>query len=111
MRILPRAQRQAMYEVYGFCRAVDDIADDPGSRPDRTETLDRWREDLGRLYAGNGTTDLTRGLAKPIASFDLRLEDFLAVIDGMQMDVAGDNRAPDWAALDLYCDRVASAVG
>ena len=27
MRILPAAQRDAMYQVYAFCRAVDDIAD------------------------------------------------------------------------------------
>ena len=27
------------------------------------------------------------------------------------MDVAEDIRAPDWELLDLYCDRVASAVG
>ena len=32
MRILPKEQREAMYQVYAFCRAVDDIADDPGSR-------------------------------------------------------------------------------
>ena len=25
MRILPRAQRDAMFEIYGFCRRVDDI--------------------------------------------------------------------------------------
>ena len=43
--------------------------------------------------------------------FGLRREDFLAVIDGMEMDVVGDIRAPDDATLDLYCDRVASAVG
>ncbi|HBO80620.1 MAG TPA: squalene synthase HpnD, partial [Cupriavidus sp.] len=27
MRILPASQRQAMFEIYAFCRAVDDIAD------------------------------------------------------------------------------------
>ena len=30
MRILPERQREAMFAVYGFCRAVDDIADDRG---------------------------------------------------------------------------------
>ena len=30
MRILPREQREAMYAIYAFCRAVDDIADDGG---------------------------------------------------------------------------------
>jgi len=29
----------------------------------------------------------------------------------MAMDAEQDIRAPDWATLDLYCDRVASAVG
>ena len=45
------------------------------------------------------------------SSFGLRREDFLAIIDGMEMDVPQDIRAPDLATLDLYCDRVASAVG
>jgi phytoene synthase len=46
-----------------------------------------------------------------VRDFDLAHEDFLAVIDGMEMDAVADIRAPDWATLDLYCDRVASAVG
>ena len=36
---------------------------------------------------------------------------FEAVIDGMMMDVEEDICAPDWETLELYCDRVASAVG
>ena len=51
------------------------------------------------------------GSREAVRDFELRREDFLAVIDGMEMDVADDIRAPDWATLDLYCDRVASAVG
>ena len=50
-------------------------------------------------------------LADAVARFGLRQSDFLAVIDGMQMDVDADIVAPDLAVLDLYCDRVASAVG
>lgn len=111
LRILPLAQRDAMYEVYAFCRAVDDIADDPGPRPQRMAALERWREDLCRLYSGLRVTEQTRGLAKPVNRFDLRLQDFLDVISGMKMDVAEDICAPDWEMLDLYCDRVASAVG
>ena len=111
MRILPPFQRQAMYEIYAFCRAVDDIADDPGPRQVRMAALQRWQEDLVRLYSGMGVTDLTLGLAMPVKTFDLRLEDFLAVVRGMQMDVAEDIRAPKWEMLDLYCDRVASAAG
>ena len=111
MRILPPEQRQAMYAVYAFCRAVDDIADDEGPQDARLAMLDRWRTDIARLYAGRGASDLTQSLAMPVVAFALRQEDFFAIIDGMEMDVRRDIRAPDWDAFDLYCDRVASAVG
>jgi squalene synthase HpnD len=110
MRILPRAEREAMYEIYSFCRAVDDIADDPGPREGRREALARWRADIDALYASAPRPQLS-GLAQAVRQFDLKREDFLAVIDGMQMDVDADIRAPDRATLEIYCDRVACAVG
>jgi presqualene diphosphate synthase len=110
MRILPRAQREAMFEIYAFCRAVDDIADDPGPRDQRSAALERWRGDLAALYAGSPPQHLS-GLAQAVRAFDLAHGDFLAVIAGMEMDVVADIRAPDMATLDLYCDRVACAVG
>ena len=110
MRILPRAQRDAMFEIYAFCRQVDDIADSRAPRDARREQLDRWRADIDALYAGK-PVPRTQGLLAPARDFGLRREDFHAIIDGMEMDVLADIRAPDEATLDLYCDRVASAVG
>jgi squalene synthase HpnD len=110
MRILPRAEREAMFEIYSFCRAVDDIADDLGPREPRRQQLQAWRSDIDALYAGSPPQTLA-GLAQAVRQFNLRREDFLAVIDGMAMDVNADIRAPDRAILDLYCDRVACAVG
>ena len=110
MRILPRAQRAAMFEIYAFCRQVDDIADSTEPRAIRREQLQNWRVDINSLYAGKPVSR-TQGLVAPVAAFGLRREDFHAVIDGMEMDVVTDIRAPDEATLDLYCDRVASAVG
>jgi phytoene synthase len=110
MRILPRAQREAMFEIYSFCRAVDDIADDLGPREPRRQQLQAWRADIDALYAGSPPQNLA-GLAQAVRQFNLKREDFLAVIDGMAMDVDADIRAPDRATLDLYCDRVAGAVG
>jgi squalene synthase HpnD/squalene synthase HpnC len=110
MRILPREQRQAMYDIYAFCRAVDDIADDGGDRTKRQEQLAQWRRDIDALYAGNPPARL-KSLAEAVNSFGLKREDFLAIIDGMEMDVRANMRAPDLATLDLYCDHVASAVG
>ncbi len=111
MRILPKAQREAMYEIYSFCRAVDDIADDDGPRPERAAQLKAWRADIDALYAGAPPPANLEALARAIKAFNLQREDFHAVIDGMEMDTAADIQAPDFATLDLYCDRVASAVG
>src|SRR5712691_5264359 len=110
MRILPRAQRDAMFEVYSFCRQVDDIADSRGPRDQRRRELDHWRADIDAIYAGAPPARV-QGLAQAVREFGLKREDLHAVIDGMEMDVIADIRAPDNAMLDTYCNRVASAVG
>jgi phytoene synthase len=111
MRVLPQAEREAMYAIYGFCRIVDDIADDQGRDPaTRQAELDQWRHDIDALYAG-GDPGQASLVARAVERFGLAKADFMAVIDGMAMDVEEDIRWPDFATLDLYCDRVASAVG
>ncbi|MFO1109266.1 MAG: presqualene diphosphate synthase HpnD [Bradyrhizobium sp.] len=110
MRILPPAQREAMFRIYSFCRQVDDIADSDGPREERLAALQQWRDDIDALYRGTPPARLKDYVAS-VKTFGLKREDFLAIIDGMEMDVPADIRAPDMATLDLYCDRVASAVG
>jgi presqualene diphosphate synthase len=110
MRILPAAQREAMFEIYSFCRAVDDIADDSGPREGRREQLAHWRSDIDAVFHGAPPPQLS-GLTQAVRRFDLQRDDLIAIVDGMEMDVIADIRAPDRATLDLYCDRVACAVG
>lgn len=110
MRILPREQRDTMFQIYSFCRQVDDIADSDGPRPERLAALDQWRRDIDALYAGKPPARV-KDYAPSVKQFGLRRDDFIAIIDGMEMDVPADIRAPDARTLDLYCDRVASAVG
>src|ERR1700728_1906758 len=110
MRILPQEQREAMFQIYSFCRQVDDIADSDGPREQRLAALQQWREDIDALYQGHPPQRL-RDYVASVQRFGLEREDFLAIVDGMEMDVPQDIRAPDLATLDLYCDRVASAVG
>jgi presqualene diphosphate synthase len=117
MRLMPGHGREAMFAIYAFCRIVDDIADDPAGTPAaKTAALETWRADLRSLYAGEETgkgeaPSRAAFLIPAVARYRLRLEDFLAVIDGMQMDADADIVAPPLLELDLYCDRVASAVG
>jgi phytoene synthase len=99
-----------MYAVYAFCRAVDDVADDGGPAEIRRAELQRWGADIDALYAGRPVPRV-QDLVVPVRRYGLLRADFHAVIDGMAMDAFEDIVAPDEATLDLYCDRVASAVG
>lgn len=110
MRLLSPARREAMYAVYAFCRIVDDIADEDAPLTDREPRLDAWRQRVAALYAGRADEPVGRVLLRAVPRFGLREADFMAVIDGMEMD-ATPIVAPDLATLDLYCDRVAAAVG
>jgi len=111
MRVLPPDRRAAMYAIYAFCRLVDDIADEDAPLDEKRLALDAWRTRIECL--GDGTTDgsVPRVLHLAAEKFALRRSDFLAVIDGMQMDAETVIVAPSLDTLDLYCDRVASAVG
>ena len=111
MRLLPEARREAMYAIYAFCREVDDIADDDAREADKHVALDEWRHEIDAIFAGSSKIPLGRVLAEDAAHFHLRREDFLAIIDGMEMDARETIQAPSLAELDLYCDCVASAVG
>ncbi len=111
MRLLPEARREAMFAVYAYCREVDDIADNDDPPAAKRAGLAAWRREIDAIYAGQAQLPLPRVLADVARAYQLRREDFLAVIDGMEMDAVADIRAPALAELDLYCDRVASAVG
>src|SRR6202165_4221920 len=89
MRILPREQREAMFQIYSFCRQVDDIADSNGPRPERLAALQQWRDDIDATYQGHPPARLADYVAS-VRRFDLKREDFLAIVDGMGMDVPQD---------------------
>jgi phytoene synthase len=111
MTVLPPDRRHAMYAIYAFCRIVDDIVDDPGAFITKKPRLDAWRVRVAGLYVGRSDNAVTRVLLQAVSAFRLRQADFEAVIDGMQMDAETTIVAPDLTTLDLYCERVAAAVG
>ncbi|HEX7390634.1 MAG TPA: presqualene diphosphate synthase HpnD [Acidiphilium sp.] len=111
MTVLAAPRRTAMYGIYAFCRLVDDIADEDAPFADKRRELDAWRARIDTLAAGGADGPVTRVLAWAAQRYMLRREDFHAVIDGMEMDAGKPIVAPDAELLDLYCDRVASAVG
>lgn len=111
MRLLPRPRRQAMYAIYAFCRAVDDIADAEGPAEPKLVGLAEWRRKIDAVYAGRPADPIGAALLQAHRRFDLPRQEFDEMIAGMEMDVHGPIVAPTLADLTLYCRRVAGAVG
>lgn len=111
MRLLSRPRRQGMWALYAFSRVIDDIADEDWPLADKHRLLDAWRGEVAALYAGSPASAIGQALKTPVAEFELPQDEFLALIDGMQMDADGPVVAPPMEELRLYSRRVAGAVG
>ena len=113
MRLLPFHQRMAMFAVYAFCREIDDIADEPAPLETKKKGLAVWRNDIELTYAGMPPSQnpVAVALSPFIRAYDLPKEEFMALIDGMESDLPDDMRAPTLGEVELYCRRVAGAVG
>jgi hydroxysqualene synthase len=108
MRSLAAERRRAIYAVYAFCRAVDDIADGAAPAADKRQALDAWRAELDRLRP---ETPVGRELARAARAFDLPRAECHALLDGMEADAAERLRLDDEPDLDAYTRRVAGSVG
>ena len=111
MQLLSAHRREAMYALHAFCREVEDIAASETSRVLKYTLLGNWRSEIALLYAGRPRHLVTCALSEPVRQYSLQCEDFLAIIDGMEMDARTDIRAPSLCELDRYCERVAVSVG
>jgi phytoene synthase len=110
-RLLPADRRRALSAVYAFCRAADDIADEPADRTDPARLLARWRAELDAAYAGRPRHPIGVALADAAERFALPRAHFEAVVSGVEMDLTRA-RYETWEGdLDRYCYGVAAAVG
>jgi phytoene synthase len=107
---LAKPKRQAIIALYAFCREVDDIADECKEESVARIKLAWWRNEIANLYAGKPQHPVSKALSEAIHTYQLNQEYFLEIIDGMEMDLE-QNRYADFKQLQLYCYRVASAVG
>ena len=107
-------RRDAMFAIYAFCREVDDIADGTAPVEDKRRQLNIWRREIAALYIpgeARSDTHVLRALAQAIQMYNLKKKDFFEVIAGMEMDTYKTIIAPNCEQLELYCNRVAGAVG
>jgi phytoene synthase len=109
---LPRYKREAIMDVYSFCRVVDDVVDEmlESGEGNPHEELDRWREELNACYLGRPTRLQTRRLRRTINRFPIPREYFEELVEGCEMDLE-HQRYETFDDLYQYCYRVASIVG
>jgi phytoene synthase len=106
MATLQGERRRALWAVYAFCRAVDDIADGAMPEEEKRRFLAAWRRKLATPDCA-----LSRELFLARRGFDVPLAECEAMVAGMETDATEPLRLPDEAALDLYCRQVAGSVG
>lgn len=111
MKLLSRPRREAMRAVYAFCRVVDDIADGEMTPQDKKELLEDWRHEVDLIYKGAPRSAIGSALERPIMAYGLPKAEFLAMIEGMEMDAAGPILAPSQEDLARYTRCVAGSVG
>ena len=107
---LPSTQREAMYTVYAFCKAVDSAVDEPPAGSDPKKELRRWRAELDLVYGGEPTWPLMISLAHHVKRLSIPKAYFEELIKGVEMDLT-TTRYGTFDELSLYCYRVASIVG
>jgi phytoene synthase len=118
---LPRAQREALYSVYAFCRVSDDLVDElpdgagraageGGSPRETMERLKGWRAELEACFRGEARHPVLQRLTETIQTFRIPRHYFEELLNGVEMDLTR-TRYASFAELQQYCYRVAGVVG
>ena len=112
MNVLDSERKRAMFSIYAFCRTVDDIADEIKNKKLKIEKLRSWKKKINNIFESKKLkSSVEKELKIAVDKFQLDRLDFFAIIDGMMMDAKSDIKFPPKKNLELYCDRVAVAVG
>lgn len=109
-RFLPEAQRQAITALYAFCREVDDIVDECSDKNIAEKKILWWREEVQCLFSGQPRHPISQALAPALSRYQLEQAYFEEILDGMMMDLFY-KPFQRFSDLNLYCYRVAGAVG
>ena len=124
MMLTPQPRRSAMYAIYAWMRAVDDLADAPENEVDhdtkrrQLETFRRMthqvvqdeRASLAAAAEPSPFALMWPAVAHAFRSHQIPLHYLDSMIQGQLLDQT-QLRYPDFAALYDYCYKVASVVG
>lgn len=109
IRLLPEDKRRALCAVYAFARRMDDIGDGPLPDPEKRDLLTRARADLAEV-SSRASDPVLAAVGHARERFDIPMEAFEDLIDGVEMDVVGATY-DTFEDLERYCRRVAGSIG
>lgn len=117
MMLTPEPKRSAMYAVYAWMRAVDDVADDEGLAVDKRQRLETFRQQTHEELAGIKTQGqgetfdaMWPAVGETFRKYNVSIDDLNAMIDGQLLD-QDCLRYQTFDQLYDYCYKVASVVG
>ncbi len=102
-------QRRAIIAVHAFGREIGALVDDCRDDDIALQTLQWWRMEITRAYAGNATHPVCQALQPAITAFELPQMQFLHIIEGHERDLWQAAYA-SFAELEIYCQHVAGAL-
>jgi squalene synthase HpnC len=108
--LLPKRLHQDFYNVYGYCRWADDLADEIGNTAESLRLLAWWRAELDAMYAGRATHPVFVALMPTVRTFGIPREPFADLIQAFVQDQTV-TRYPTWDDLFAYCRYSANPVG
>lgn len=110
LRLLPEPQRSALFAIYAWMRAADDIADG-ANHDDRLAELEAFRAATDAVLMGNAPAgELWSAFGYVVNRFELPPGPFHAMLEG-QLDDLRNRRYHTFDDLADYCRKVASTVG
>ncbi len=108
--LLPRQMRQPFYDVYAFCRAADDAADESASTAAAYALLENFRSSVTSIYGGGAVSGQFVALADTVRRFRLPRQPFDDLLDAFVQDQTVHRYHDEPSLLD-YCRRSANPVG
>jgi phytoene synthase len=112
-RLLPAPQRRPTTILYAFFRTLDDLVDEPPagwSRARIAAELDAWDAWLRAGLPMDGPSSLCAEVSEVVRHYGIPRAPLLAMIAGQRADLWHQPPAT-FAALEQYCQHVASSVG
>lgn len=103
MRGIGKAQREAVFTVFAFCRHLSSVLRSEMSVSEKYDVLKSWREEIDNIYDKKvPATNIGRKIYKNCIRFDLPKAAWLQILEAAFWDVEKSAQAPDDEAFETY---------